>query len=184
MTRLASTADGIARVGDWEADLLDLPYSDLGAAFRAGVTARELAEAPAREQVEVGDLTLLATIPRPPKIWAVGFSYADHRMEVGYVEAVQEPVIFLKAPTSVIGTGADVVFPPVAPSEVDYEGELAVVMGAVAKAVDQESAMDFVAGFTIGNDVSARDVQKGRVLNRAADVSAAKSFDTFTPLGP
>jgi len=84
-------------------------------------------------------------------------------MEVGYVEAVQEPVIFLKAPTSVIGTGADVVFPPVAPSEVDYEGELAVVMGAVAKAVDQESAMDFVAGFTIGNDVSARDVQKGLV---------------------
>lgn len=184
MTRLASTSDGIARITDQNAELLDLPYRDLGAALGAGVTVGELAVSPVRKVVAVADLVLIATIPRPSKIWAIGFSYADHRTEVGYVEAAEDPVIFLKAPSSVIGTGGDVVLPPVAPNEVDYEGELAVVIGATAKAIDEKRAWDYVAGFTIGNDVSARDVQKGRVPNRAADVSAAKSFDTFTPLGP
>lgn len=77
-----------------------------------------------------------------------------------------------------------VVFLKAAPDAVDYEGELAVVIGRCATDVSEAEAYDFVAGFTIVNDVSAHDVQKGRIPGRSADVTAAKSFDTFTPWGP
>jgi 2-keto-4-pentenoate hydratase/2-oxohepta-3-ene-1,7-dioic acid hydratase in catechol pathway len=117
-------------------------------------------------------------------MWAVGFAYADHRTEVGYSTTVDDPMIFLKAPSSVTATESLIVLPTVAPQKVDYEGELGVVIGSRATAVTPEEAMSYVAGYTICNDVSARDVQKGLLPGRAADVSAAKSFDTFTPMGP
>ena len=83
-----------------------------------------------------------------------------------------------------IATGQLIRFPAVAPNEVDYEGELGVVIGRRATDVPVGEAYSYIAGFTICNDVSARDVQKGRIPGRAADVSTAKSFDTFTPMGP
>ena len=123
-------------------------------------------------------------MPRPSKIWAVGFAYHDHRSEVGFTGEIDEPTIFLKAPSSVTATGREIVLPPAAPDRVDYEGELAVVMGAQVTRADEATALRGVAGYTICNDVSARDVQKGMLPRRPADVSAAKSFDTFTPMGP
>ncbi|WP_329438475.1 fumarylacetoacetate hydrolase family protein [Streptomyces canus] len=186
MTRLVSTAKGIGRLeGDGETvALLDLDAPDLGAALQAGLDIASIATAAVRDHVPVAQAQLMAPVPRPSKIWAVGYAYAGHRTEVGYTGTVEDPVIFLKAPSSVIGTGEQIRFPKVAPGDVDYEGELAVVIGRRATDVSVTDAYSFVAGFTIVNDVSARDVQKGRVPGRAADVTAAKSFDTFTPMGP
>jgi len=185
MSRLVSTTGGVGRLtDDGTVALLNSPYPDLGRALEAGCTTADLAAAPVREQVPLGTVALLAPIPRPSKIWAVGFGYRQHRAEVGFVEEINEPMIFMKAPSSVIGTDQDIRLPRVAPSEVDYEGELGVVIGRRLSDVTEAEARAALAGYTICNDVSARDVQKGRVPGRRADVSAAKSFDTFTPMGP
>ncbi len=186
MSRLVSTDKGIGKlVEDGQVvALLDLNAPDLGDALRAGHDVASIGSAGVRDRVRAGDVRLLAPVPRPSKIWAVGFAYADHRSEVGYSGAAEDPVIFLKAPSSVIATGEHIRFPKVAPNEVDYEGELGVVIGKRATDVAEADAYSFVAGYTICNDVSARDVQKGRIPGRAADVTAAKSFDTFTPMGP
>ncbi|MFD5947635.1 fumarylacetoacetate hydrolase family protein [Streptomyces collinus] len=186
MTRLVSTAKGIGRLEDdgETVALLDLDAPDIGAALQAGLDIASIATASTRERVPTAQAQLTSPVPRPSKIWAVGYAYSGHRTEVGYAGTADDPVIFLKAPSSVIGTGGRIRFPKVAPDEVDYEGELAVVIGRRATDVPEADAYAFVAGFTICNDVSARDVQKGRIPGRAADVTAAKSFDTFTPMGP
>lgn len=186
MTRLVTTAKGIGLLEEAGVvvALLDVPHPDIGSALAAGADIASLAAARVVERLPVLEVALLAPIPRPSKIWAVGFAYADHRAEVGNTETVEEPMIFLKAPSSVIGPRQPIRFPRVAPDQVDYEGELAVVIGRRATDVSPAEAYAFVAGFTICNDISARDVQKGRIAGRPANVSAAKSFDTFTPLGP
>lgn len=184
MSRLVSTAKGIGLLDGQEIAYLDLPYPDLGRALEAGLDVAAMTKAAALERVPLHAAQLLATVPRPSKIWAVGYGYRDHRAEVGFAEEVEEPVIFLKAPSSVVATGEAIVLPPVAPGEVDYEGELAVVIGRRLTDADRDEAQAGIAGYTICNDVSARDVQKGRIPGRRADVSAAKSFDTFTPMGP
>ncbi|MFC8667759.1 fumarylacetoacetate hydrolase family protein [Streptomyces sp. NPDC057199] len=186
MTRLVSTAKGIGRLEDdgETVALLDLDATDIGAALQSGLDIASIATAGVRDRVPTAQAQLAAPVPRPSKIWAVGYAYAGHRTEVGYAGTAEDPVIFLKAPSSVVGTGERIRFPKAAPDEVDYEGELAVVIGRRATGVPEADAYSFVAGFTICNDVSARDVQKGRVPGRAANVTAAKSFDTFTPIGP
>lgn len=184
MARLASTSRGIGRAEGGQIHLLATPHLDLDAALAAGEDLRTLADSSVRKSVSLDDVTLFAPVRRPSKIWGVGYAYRDHREETGFTSTDSAPVIFMKAPSSVIGPGDDIVLPSVAPEMVDYEGELAVVIGRRATAVDAAQAIDHVAGYTIGNDVSARDVQRGAVEGRAADTSTAKSFDTFTPLGP
>lgn len=175
---------GLGRLVGDRVHVLDGPYPDLGAALAAGQTVDDLATAPIRAELALADVRLLAPVHRPPKIWAVGFAYLDHRRETGYSEEVELPFVFLKAPTSIIGPDEPIRLPAEAPDMVDYEGELGVVIGRTATAIDPVDAYAHIAGFTICNDVSARDVQKGRVPGRAANVTAAKSFDTFTPMGP
>lgn len=185
MSRLVSTSRGIGRLEDGDIVAhLDVAHADLGQALQAGLSVAEIGAARVLERTALAATSLLATIPRPSKIWAVGFGYHDHRTEVGFDEEVGDPIIFLKAPSSVIGTGRDIRLPRAAPREVDYEGELGIVIGERLTDVDEDHARSGVAGYTICNDVSARDVQKGRVPGRKADVSAAKSFDSFTPMGP
>lgn len=186
MTRLVSTAKGIGRLEDdgETVALLDLDAPDIGAALQSGLDIASIVTAAVRDRIPMAQAQLAAPVPRPSKIWAVGYAYAGHRTEVGYAGTAEDPVIFLKAPSSVIGTGERIRLPKAAPDEVDYEGELAVVIGRRATDVPEADAYSFVAGFTICNDVSARDVQKGRVPGRAANVTAAKSFDTFTPWAP
>ena len=113
----------------------------------------------------------------PTKVVGVGRNYADHAAERG-VEVPAEPVIFLKPATAVIGPEAPVVLPPEA-EEVHHEAELAVVVGRVAHRVAAEDAGAFILGYTVANDVSARDLQK-----RDGQWGRAKGFDTFCPLGP
>ena len=184
MARLVSTTEGVGRLCDDEVELLDLSYVDLGVALASGVSAAELAAAPVRRAQSAAGMRLLAPIPRPSKIWAVGWAYRSHSEEVARTEQPDEPFIFLKAPSSVIASGEPVRLPKLAPSRVDYEGELAVVIGARATEVTAESAANHIAGYSIADDVSARDVQKGEKPGRMANVTLGKSFDTFTPFGP
>jgi 2-keto-4-pentenoate hydratase/2-oxohepta-3-ene-1,7-dioic acid hydratase in catechol pathway len=96
-----------------------------------------------------------------------------------------EPYFFLKAPSSLNGAGQPIILPRVAPDHVDYEGEVALVIGRRASHVAEDEAWSYVAGVTILNDVSARDVQQGQhVPGARANTSMGKSFDTFTPCGP
>lgn len=129
------------------------------------------------ERVPLGEVTLLApAIPRS-KIIAVGRNYRAHAEEFGN-EAPEEPLLFLKPNTSVIGPDDAIVRPPQS-QRTDFEGELAAVIGKVTKNVPADRALDHVFGYTIGNDVTARDLQR-----TDGQWSRAKGFDTFCPLGP
>lgn len=115
---------------------------------------------------------------RPPNIFAIGRNYRAHAEETG--SAVPErPLIFMKPTTAVIGHGEPIVLPAEAPDEVDFEAELAIVIGREARRVSEADVLDFVLGYTCANDVSARDCQR-----RDRQWSRAKGFDTFCPLGP
>jgi 2-keto-4-pentenoate hydratase/2-oxohepta-3-ene-1,7-dioic acid hydratase in catechol pathway len=107
----------------------------------------------------------------------VGKNYADHAAEMGS-EVPAEPIIFLKPNTSVIGPGDTIVWPVMAPT-IDYEAELAIVIGRVCKEVPKERVKDVIFGYTMANDVTTRELQK-----RDGQWTRAKSFDTFCPLGP
>lgn len=129
------------------------------------------------ERVAIKDITLLPPILPTSKIVCIGKNYADHAAEMGG-DAPIEPLIFLKPTTSVIGPDEQIVLPKIS-NQVDYEGELAVVIGALAKNVSIDQANDFIWGYTIANDVTARDIQ-----NIDGQWTRAKGFDTFCPLGP
>ncbi|WP_017719490.1 fumarylacetoacetate hydrolase family protein [Kamptonema formosum] len=113
----------------------------------------------------------------PSKIVAVGKNYADHAAEMG-TAVPSEPLLFLKPPTAVIPTGGEIAYPPQS-QRVDYEGELALVIGEPCTDCTPEQAQAKIWGHTIANDVTARDLQK-----RDDQWTRAKGFDTFCPLGP
>ncbi len=129
------------------------------------------------ERVPLADAVLLAPVIPRSKIVAVGKNYHDHAAEMGG-EARTEPLLFLKPNTSVIGPG-DMIVRPKQSQFTSFEGELAVVIGSVAKHVAPERADEVIFGYTIANDVTARDLQQ-----RDGQWARAKGFDTFCPLGP
>jgi 2,4-didehydro-3-deoxy-L-rhamnonate hydrolase len=125
----------------------------------------------------LAEVRLLAPVPRPGKIVCVGLNYRDHARETG--QAIpEEPVLFPKYHNSVVGPGADVLVPPEA-DKIDYEAELAVVIGRRASRVAEADALDHVAGYACANDVSARSLQF-----RSSQWLLGKAIDTFLPLGP
>ena len=121
---------------------------------------------------------LLAPVPRPGKIVAVGLNYRSHAAEQGR-EPPDLPVIFAKFNSAVVASGADIVWDPALTQAVDYEAELAVVIGRAARRVSEAVALDHVVGYTCLNDVSARDLQYAD-----KQFTRAKSLDTFCPMGP
>jgi 2-keto-4-pentenoate hydratase/2-oxohepta-3-ene-1,7-dioic acid hydratase in catechol pathway len=128
--------------------------------------------------LEVAEARLAAPIPSTSKVVAIGLNYRDHAREQG-ARIPDSPIIFAKFPTSVIGPGDEIVWDPALTEQVDYEAELAFVIGKRARNVPRERAYEYVAGYTCLNDVSARDLQFGdRQWVRG------KSLDTFCPLGP
>ncbi|MFC4769400.1 fumarylacetoacetate hydrolase family protein [Effusibacillus consociatus] len=128
----------------------------------------------------VSDVQLLAPIPRPRKnIFCVGKNYVEHAKEMKADKPPEHPILFSKAPTSVIGPDADIDSHPGVTEKIDYEGELAIVIGKKAKSVKKEQAYEYVFGYTIINDVSARDKQF-----RHTQWLLGKSLDTFCPMGP
>jgi 2-keto-4-pentenoate hydratase/2-oxohepta-3-ene-1,7-dioic acid hydratase in catechol pathway len=126
----------------------------------------------------LNEVELLAPI-EPPNIIAIGLNYQQHAEESG-LRIPERPIIFLKATTSLTGPNTDIILPRLAADEVDYEAELAVVIGRECKNINKEEINDFILGYTCANDVSARDCQ----IKLDKQWARAKSFDTFAPLGP
>ena len=131
---------------------------------------------PTGEEVPLRDVRLLAPV-LPSKVVAVGKNYADHAAEMGG-EVPDEPVIFLKPSTAVIGPDDPIPYPSIS-TQVDHEGELALVVGRLARAVPAEDAGRFILGYTCANDVTARDLQR-----KDGQWTRGKGFDGFCPIGP
>lgn len=129
------------------------------------------------ERVPLSAVALLAPVIPRSKVVAVGRNYRAHAEEMGN-ELPPAPMLFFKPNTAVIGPG-DAIVRPVQSQQVDFEGELAAVIGRVAKNVPAEKALEYMFGYTIANDVTARDLQKPD-----GQWARAKGFDTFCPLGP
>ncbi|MGK8556264.1 fumarylacetoacetate hydrolase family protein [Nocardia gipuzkoensis] len=174
--RVASP-DGVAFVSI-EGDVSD----SAGQSGAGSAIAKEIAEHPFGTPTFTGrswplaDVRLLAPI-LASKVVCVGKNYAAHAAEMGGA-APEDPVIFLKPNTSIVGPNAPIILPPSA-SQVDYEGELAIVIGRPCKDVPAARALDVVLGYTVANDVTARDQQR-----HDGQWTRAKGYDTFCPLGP
>jgi 2-keto-4-pentenoate hydratase/2-oxohepta-3-ene-1,7-dioic acid hydratase in catechol pathway len=125
----------------------------------------------------LADVRLLAPVIPRSKVVAIGRNYAAHAAELGN-DVSDEPLMFLKPNTAVVGPGDQIFYPPQT-ERLDYEGELAVVIGRICRDVPPEQATDVIFGYTIGNDVTARDLQKSD-----GQWTRAKGFDSFCPLGP
>jgi 2-keto-4-pentenoate hydratase/2-oxohepta-3-ene-1,7-dioic acid hydratase in catechol pathway len=167
--------------------LVDLTGSEVGgvpvagpdpllALLRAGV-ALTSADLDGRPRHPLDDVRLLAPVGRPGKVIAIGLNYVDHANETG-MQVPTEPLTFAKYPTSVTGPHDDIVVPWAVTQQVDWEAELAVVVGTEC-GPSRRGTLDDVAGWTVANDVSARDLQF-----RDAQWTRGKSLDTFCPLGP
>ncbi|WP_123620530.1 fumarylacetoacetate hydrolase family protein [Halorubrum sp. CSM-61] len=145
---------------------------------RKAELAIEYAEETGVGVYDAADLSRAAPVSDPEKVVCVGLNYRDHAEE-GDNEIPDEPVLFSKFPTTVAGPEDTVSWDPDLTQKVDYEAELVVVIGEEARRVDPEEAMDHVAGFLVGNDVSARDLQHGD-----GQWVRGKSLDSFAPTGP
>ncbi|MPZ89289.1 MAG: hypothetical protein GEU81_14720 [Nitriliruptorales bacterium] len=177
--RIARTDEGLAVAhpeGGW-ASLADL-----------GITAQDTAEVIAQDAVirraldgappGREDVTLRCPVVRPSKVLAIGLNYMDHIRETN-APTPERPVLFAKFPNSLNDPFGDVVMGPALTEQGDYEVELAVVIGSPARKVTLGAALDHVYGYTVANDVSARDAQR-----RDGQLARSKSFDTFCPIGP
>ncbi len=125
---------------------------------------------------DLRDARLLAPVV-PGKVILTGYNYAGHAQELSKQQP-QDPLIFLKAPSAIVSDGADVIYPRDA-QNVSYEGELVVVIGRRCRRIGAREAAHYILGYTCGNDITDRDLQK-----RDVQYARAKSFDTFGPLGP
>jgi 2-keto-4-pentenoate hydratase/2-oxohepta-3-ene-1,7-dioic acid hydratase in catechol pathway len=176
-----STGDGRIRPGalfeegNLVVDLAAAGYADALAVIEAGVTAIE--EPGAYPGYKLDKVRLHAPIANPPRIFAIGLNYRDHAAE-SKMQLPPVPVVFFKLHTSIIGPGEAIVLPR-ATTQPDYEAELAFVIGKGGYRIPAPAWREHVYGFTIANDVSARDVQFA-----TSQWSLAKSFNTFCPLGP
>jgi 2-keto-4-pentenoate hydratase/2-oxohepta-3-ene-1,7-dioic acid hydratase in catechol pathway len=129
------------------------------------------------QEHQLSDVRLLAPVLPRSKVVGIGRNYRAHAAEMGS-EVPDEPLFFIKPNTSVCGPGDPISYPSQS-QNVHYEGELAVVIGRICRDVPPEKATDVIHGYTIGNDVTARDLQRSDV-----QFTRAKGFDTFCPLGP
>ena len=189
ITHLTPGGEGVLAVvaGERAMDAADLvpggaaTIEGLLLAGEAGLAALRVAADPSRIAAEgrpLANLHLLAPVPRPGKVVAIGRNYPDHTAEEGAVPPAS-PLVFAKFPSSVVGPGADIRWDPALTAQVDYEAELAVVIGRHARNVTEDDALGHVLGYTCLNDVSARDLQfaDGQWVR-------GKSLDTFCPMGP
>jgi 2-keto-4-pentenoate hydratase/2-oxohepta-3-ene-1,7-dioic acid hydratase in catechol pathway len=129
-----------------------------------------------RQEYPLNEVKLLPPV-MPSKIVAIGLNYKDHAEEVR-IELPDEPLLFLKPGSAVIGHLDPIVYPPMS-KRVDYEGELGIVIGRLTRGVSEEEAEGCILGYTCFNDVTARDLQR-----KDGQWTRAKGFDTFAPLGP
>ena len=157
---------------------------DLGAegfedaiAFMGAPGSVQAEAARARPTIALEKVRLLAPVPNPPRVFGIGVNYAEHAAESG-TRMRDVPTVFMVLSSAVVGPGAEVVLPPNS-AAVDYEAELAVVIGKAGHRIAASEWEEHVFGYTMMNDVSARDVQLA-----TSQWSLAKSFPTFAPMGP
>ena len=157
---------------------------DLGAegfedaiAFMGAPGSVQAEAARARPTIALEKVRLLAPVPNPPRVFGIGVNYAEHAAESG-TRMRDVPTVFMVLSSAVVGPGAEVVLPPNS-AAVDYEAELAVVIGKAGHRIAASEWEEHVFGYTIMNDVSARDVQRA-----TSQWSLGKSFPTFAPMGP
>lgn len=172
---LVSTPYGIGRVVGDEVELVELPYPDIGALLRERESLAEAATAGVRKRLALSSVPLRSPL-LPRKMWGVGLNYRTKAATTGRT-IPSDPILYLKAPSAIADPG-DVIYIPSLTNCVDYEGEIAVVIGRRATNIDASHAWDHVAGITAANDLTARDVMKA-----TGNPSLAKSFDGFAPLG-
>ena len=176
----ANAADALAaaRVPSDIVALLQGGADALGAAEEALDFARGLTAADAaRDLVRVADPEVLCPVPRPPKIVCVARNYAEHAKEAG-LEISPIPILFARFPATLVAPGGDVVLPNVS-EQLDWEGELAVVIGKPGRRVSEADALEHVAGYSIFNDVTVRDYQF-----RVSQYTEGKNFHASGPFGP
>jgi 2-keto-4-pentenoate hydratase/2-oxohepta-3-ene-1,7-dioic acid hydratase in catechol pathway len=164
-------------VGLRGAGFADLLSVIAGGADALDRVARWADNAPGSEILSAEKVRLLAPIPRPPKLVCIGLNYRDHAEEAK-LPIPDVPTVFAKFSTAVIGPGHPIVLPKIS-SKPDYEAEFAVVIGRRGRHVPEERWRDYVFGYTIVNDVSARDFQMA-----TSQWTMGKTFDTFAPMGP
>jgi 2-keto-4-pentenoate hydratase/2-oxohepta-3-ene-1,7-dioic acid hydratase in catechol pathway len=186
VTRFVATDQGVGRLNsDGSVDIFAPAAFGVDELLLDGANPEKLASSPTSSTIAAEDVRLRAPVHRPTKVWAVGYAYAEHSAEVGREQdADEDPIIFLKATTSITGPTDDIRLPALCPDKVDYEGEIAVVIGRRAYDIAPAAARDHILGVTAADDVSARDVQRGLYNGGNPDPGKGKSFDTFTPLGP
>lgn len=180
MKLVTCTIDNQVRLGRVDAGMVtpfDLPGGMLGL-IQSGTNGLETARGAGGPSFPLDNISLAEPLNNPSKIIAIGLNYADHASE-GKVTAPERPLTFAKFPSCLVGPGAEVHWSPWLTGKVDYEAELVVVIGRRAFQVPEHAALDYVFGYTCGNDISARDIQfsDGQWVR-------AKSLDTFGPLGP
>ena len=159
-------------------DLLDLEMLNVAVLKRVETY---VADHDLLEDLQDVEHTILAPIARPRAIYALGRNFPAHAAESG-ADAPEEPIIFGKAPTAVIGPDEEVVYKKWL-TRVDPEAELAVVIGKTGSDISEEDAASYIAGYTIVNDVTARDIQ-GKDLAQGHPWLRSKGIDTFCPMGP
>ncbi|HEU5152511.1 MAG TPA: fumarylacetoacetate hydrolase family protein [Iamia sp.] len=177
MEQLVVTADGIGRVEGTGIHLLDLPHPDLGALLADGGWAAADAAA-TRATVALDEATLRPPLPGPLAIWGIGLNYRAKAATAGRVLPT-EPILFLKPSTALAAPGAVLPVPTPRPAELDYEAELALVIGAPLHEAGPDEAWAAVAGIAPANDMTARDVMRD-----TTNPTLAKGFMGFSPLGP
>lgn len=192
MKLLTFRIDGRSRPGVLDGDrVVDLAAAGLPSGAQGDLSAivaggddmlarvREVLKTTSAARHPVAGCEILAPIFAPSKIVAVGLNYIDHCKEAN-LPVPGEPVLFAKFPNSVTGPFDDLSWPESVSSEVDYEVELGVVIGKRGRDIPEASALDYVCGYTVVNDVSARDLQ----FANAKQWDRGKSLDTFCPYGP
>jgi 2-keto-4-pentenoate hydratase/2-oxohepta-3-ene-1,7-dioic acid hydratase in catechol pathway len=182
-----STADGVKRPGSLieEAglvvDLTTAGYANTADVIAAGYTSVLNAQRTGKQEVYSGykldEIQLHAPLANPPRVFAIGLNYHDHAAETN-MPVPKTPVVFFKMTTAIVGPGEDIVLPRNS-TQVDYEAEFAFVIGKGGYRIPASAWREYVYGFTIVNDVSARDVQMA-----TSQWSMGKSFPTFCPMGP
>jgi 2-keto-4-pentenoate hydratase/2-oxohepta-3-ene-1,7-dioic acid hydratase in catechol pathway len=150
---------------------------EAGRSLRELIAVDRLAEPPDAEEIPLSDVQLLPPIPGPDKIICIGLNYRSHAEEAG-VEAPEVPTFFAKFRNALVPAGSEVQL-PTASKKVDYEAEVAFVVGKRAKDVSEDDALDYIAGYTLLNDLSARDLQFA-----TPQWIPGKVFDGSAPCGP
>lgn len=163
-TRIGILEDDRVCMASWSDEMLSI--------IRRGVTPNRTSEYFALEDVKI------QAPLKPRKIIGVGRNYADHAEELGN-NVPENPLLFAKLGTSVIGTGETITWPGDTAQKVDWEGELAVIIGKWARNVSEENAYKYIHSYTIANDITARDLQESE-----PQWVRGKSMDTFCPMGP